>query len=87
MQIRRILISSNNESSSRRTRSRNPKIQTAIDDQFKRYKRSYSVDQKSPIYDDQTTTTDEGYRSSSSAAKKRNHYKQHRSASVVRIFI
>jgi hypothetical protein len=86
MQIRRILMAPNNEPLSRRTRSKYPKIQAAIDDQFKRYKRSYSVEQKSTIKDDQTTTTtDEGYRSGSSAVKKRNHLKQHRSASVVRI--
>jgi len=91
MQIRRILMSSNNEPSSRRTRSRYPKIQTAIDDQFKRYKRSYSVDQKLTVKDDQTTTTttttDEGYRSGSSAVKKRNNIKPKRSISVVRISI
>jgi hypothetical protein len=90
MQIRRILMSSTNGSSSRRTRSRYPKIQTAIDDQFRRFKRSYSVGQESTINDDQTTTattTDEGYRSSSSAAKRRNHQKLHRSTSAVRIFI
>jgi len=87
MQIRRILMSSNHESSSRRTRSRYPKIQAAINDQFKRYKRSYSVEQNLTIKDDQTTTTDEGYRSSSSAVKKRNNYRKQRSASVVRISI
>jgi hypothetical protein len=88
MQIRRILISSHQQSPVRRTRSRYPKIQAAIDDQFKRYRRSYSADVKSTSKDDQTTTTtDEGYRSSSSAAKKRNRYAQHRSASVVRISI
>ena len=90
MQIRRILISSNNESSSRRTRSRHPKIQTAIDDQFRRFKRSYSVEQPPTVSDDQTTTptTDDGYRSGSSATKKRNNPRLHRStSSVVRIFI
>ncbi len=90
MQIRRILISSNNESSSRRTRSRYPKIQTAIDDQFRRFKRSYSVEQPPTASDDQTATptTDEGYRSGSSATKKRNNPRLHRStSSVVRIFI
>ena len=87
MQIRRILISTQPESSSsHRTRSRYPKIQAQIDDQFKRYKRSYSVEQNMTTKDDQTTTTDEGYRSTSSAAKKRNYYKQNRSMSVVRIF-
>jgi hypothetical protein len=92
MQIRRILMSPNIEPLSRRTRSRYPKIQTAIDDQIKRYKRSYSVEQNSTVKDDQTTTTattttDEGYRSSSSAVKKRNNFKQKRSSSVVRISI
>ena len=88
MQIRRILISSPRDTSSHRSRSRYPKIQAAIDDQFKRYKRSYSVDQNSTVKDDQTTTTtDEGYRSASSAAKKRNKYTQQRALSVVSIFI
>jgi hypothetical protein len=88
MQIRRILISSHHDTSSYRSRSRYPKIQAAIDDQFKRYRRSYSVEQQSTVKDDPaTTTTDEGYRSSSSAAKKRNNYKPKRASSIVRIFI
>ncbi|CAF0943360.1 unnamed protein product [Adineta steineri] len=85
MQIRRILVSTHHDTTSHRTRSRHPKIQAAIDDQFKRYKRSHSVEQNSTIKDDQTTTattTDEGYRSGSSAAKKRQNYKQQRAASV-----
>ncbi len=86
MQIRCILMSSNHDSSSHRTRSRYPKIQAEIDNQLKRFKRSYSVEQNLTIKDDQTTT-DEGYRSSSSAIKKRNNYKQKRSLSVVRISI
>jgi hypothetical protein len=86
MQIRRILVSSHHDtSSSRRTRSRNPKIQAAIEDQFKRFKRSISLDQNSTVKDDQTTTTDEGYRSSSSAVKKRNNSKQQRASSTVSI--
>ena len=88
MQVRHILISSNSESSSRRTRSRYPKIQTAIDDQFRRFKRSYSVEQPPTSTDDQaaTPTTDEGYRSGSSATKKRNNPRLNRStSSVVRI--
>lgn len=85
MQLRRIIASSNHDTSSRRTRTRYPKIQAAIDDQFKRYKRSYSVDQNVTNKDDQTTTTDEGYRSNSSINKRRNNFRQ-RSTSVVRIF-
>lgn len=79
-------MSSNHNTSTRRTRTRYPKIQAAIDDQFKRFKRSYSVEQNSTNQDDSTTpTTDEGYRSNSSAAaKKRNNFR-HRSISVVRI--
>jgi hypothetical protein len=81
-------MSSNHNTSTRRTRTRYPKIQAAIDDQFKRFKRSYSVEQNSAKKDDSTTpTTDEGYRSNSSiAAKKRNNFR-HRSISVVRISI
>ena len=86
MQIRRILISSRPEFLLRRTRSRYPKIQTAIEDQIKRYKRSYSVDQQSTTKDEHTTT-DEGYRSGSSAAKKRSQYRQSKSINVVRIYI
>jgi hypothetical protein len=85
MQIRRILISSHHDTSSRRTRSRNPKIQAAIEDQFKRFKKSVSLDQKSTMKDDQTTTTDEGYRSGSSAAKKPTNPKPKRASSAVRI--
>ncbi|UJR37021.1 hypothetical protein I4U23_029728 [Adineta vaga] len=84
MQIRRILMQPHPDTSSHRSRTRQPKIPTAVDEQFKRYKRSQSVEQKSTIKDDQTTTTtaDEGYRSGSSAAKKRNNYKQQRATSV-----
>ena len=92
MQIRRILMSSNHDSlsasSTRRTRSRYPKIQAEIDDQLKRYRRSYSVDQNQSKKDEQTTTTtDDGYRSNSSAAKRRSYPRQSRSSSVVRIII
>lgn len=86
MQIRRILISSRPEFSLRRTRSRYPKIQAAIEDQIKRYKRSYSVDQQLTTKDE-PTTTDEGYRSGSSAAKKRSQYRMSKSINVVRIRI
>jgi hypothetical protein len=82
MQIRRILISSNNDTSARRTRSRYPKIQAAINDQFKRYKRSNSVEQTTTTKDEHTTT-DEGYRSNSSAIKKQNNYRKQRASSVV----
>ena len=87
MQIRRILISSRPELTTRRTRARYPKIQAAIDDQLKRYKRSYSVEQQPTTKDEHnTTTTDEGYRSGSSAAKKRAQYRQQsKSINVVRI--
>ena len=88
MQIRRIFKSSHQNPSSHRSRSRHPKIQAAIDDQFKRLKRSSSVDPNATIKDDQTTTTtDDGYRSGSSAVKRRNNHKQQRATSVVRIHI
>ncbi|CAF1299891.1 unnamed protein product [Rotaria sordida] len=83
MQIYRILISSHQNISKRRIRLRNSKTQGDITEQFKRLKRSSSVDHSSSKKDDQTTpnTTDEGYRSGSSIFNNRNSYRKQRTAS------
>ena len=85
MQIRRILLFNDQNTASHRSRSRYPKIQEAIDQQLKSYKRSYSVEQRTNIPKDSLSaaTTDEGYRSNSAAAKRRNYNRQSRAASQV----
>lgn len=87
MQIRRIFVSSYNDASNRRGRSRYAKAQYAKEDHLKRFNRSNSVNPTLSAKDDQTTTTDEGYRSGSSAAIKRDNFRKQRAVSVVSIFI
>ena len=87
MQIRRILtLTDQNTTSQRRSRSRYPKIQEAIDQQLRSFKRSNSVDQNTtnPKHSPSAATTDEGYRSGSAAAKRRNYHRQSRAASEVK---
>lgn len=87
MQIRRILtLTDQNTTSQQRSRSRYPKIQEAIDQQLRSYKRSNSVDQSTtkPKHSPSAATTDEGYRSSSAAAKRKNYHRQSQAASEVR---
>ncbi|CAF2120872.1 unnamed protein product [Rotaria magnacalcarata] len=83
MQIRRILMSSNYNNSSHRSRSRYAKTQSSFEESSEKIKRSNSVDQGRTVKNDQpTTATDEGYRSGTSAFHKRNNNRSQRTISA-----